>query len=48
MRPIPIIRKKKPAEVTTPGGLYFVSTTLPLTPWKDRDDEHVHDDCAHV
>ncbi len=26
----------KLVEATTPGELYFVSTTLLLTPWKDR------------
>ena len=33
---------------TNYDGLDFVSTTLPLTPWKDRDNERVHDDGARV
>ncbi len=46
--PITILTNKKPAEATNLGGLDLVSTTIPLTPWKDRDNERVHDDGARV
>ena len=39
---------KKPAAVVIRSGLYLVSTVLPLTPGKDRDDELLHDGSARV
>ncbi len=39
---------EKPAEATTPGGLEFFSTTLSLTPGKDRTHVSYHDDGARV
>ena len=43
--PTPITRDEKPAAATIRDRLNFVfSTTLSLTSWKNRDDEHVHDD----
>lgn len=40
---------QKPAEAMIPGGLNLVLTTTSQPLWKkDRDDELVHDQVAHV
>ncbi len=38
---ITITLNAKPAEVTTPGGLRFVLTTLSLTPGESRDNDFI-------
>ena len=43
-----IIINKKAAAVTSCDGLNLVSTTVPLTPSKDRDHGYLHHDGAHV
>ncbi len=43
----PTTIKRKAAALTRCDGLRFVLTTLPLTPWKDRDHGFVHPVAAH-
>ena len=45
----PVTSMEKAATVTSCDGLGFVSTTLPLTPEKERDHGFVHQDgaCVH-
>jgi len=43
--PAHITLNKKPAAAIIRDGLYFVLTTLSLTPWKDRDHGFIQN-CA--
>ena len=48
MIPTFVTSNEKAAAVKICDGLNFISTTLPLTPDKDRSDALVHDQIARV
>ena len=46
--PAVITPNEEAAALDGRNGFNFVFTTTPLTPWKDRDDDLLHNDDARV